>query len=85
MSVVEIVAAGLAVLPVLFFLACFKIPALKRWMAGYSKYSRCWLGQHRWSMPGGCCERCGLCDRFFGGHEDCGKTCRHFEAEHDPA
>lgn len=43
----------------------------KRWMAGYSRWSRCWLGQHRWDMPGGHCERCGLCDEFFGPHTDC--------------
>lgn len=51
----------------------------KLWMAGYSEWSRCWLGQHRWSMPGGWCERCGICDTFFGGHKDCGKTCQHWE------
>jgi hypothetical protein len=32
-------------------------------------------------MPGGWCEDCGKCDRFFGGHRECGKTCRHFDAE----
>jgi len=41
----------------------------------------CWFGCHAWSMPGGWCEECGLCDRFFGGHERCGRTCEHFEAE----
>ncbi len=51
-----------------------------RWLylfiAGQSKWSPCWLGFHRWDCPGGCCEKCGICDRFFGGHEGCGKTCR---------
>lgn len=51
---------------------------LKLWIAGYSRFSYCWMGLHRWSMPGGWCEKCGLCDKFFGGHEDCGKTCRHY-------
>jgi hypothetical protein len=40
----------------------------KLWMAGYSTWSRCWLGQHRWDMPGGHCEKCGKCDEFFGPH-----------------
>lgn len=51
---------------------------LKLWIGGHHRWSRCWLGQHRWSMPGGWCERCGQCDTFFGGHERCGRTCRHF-------
>jgi hypothetical protein len=25
----------------------------------------CWLGLHRWNMPGGWCEECGATDRFF--------------------
>lgn len=41
------------------------------WLAGRSRYSSCWLGQHRWDMPGGHCERCGICDEFFGQHNDC--------------
>jgi len=55
----------------------------KLWMAGYSTWSRCWLGQHRWSMPGGWCERCGMCDEFFHRHEDCprGGPCRHWQTE----
>src|SRR5262249_43158655 len=39
------------------------------WMAGHSKYSRCWLGQHRWDYPGGHCAKCGKCDTFFGSHD----------------
>ncbi len=50
----------------------------KLWVAGYSRYSRCWMGFHRWSMPGGCCEKCGLCDDIWEGHERCGKTCKWF-------
>jgi len=38
----------------------------------------CWMGLHHWSMPGGWCEDCGKCDTFFGGHDDCGRTCRHW-------
>lgn len=52
---------------------------LKLLVSGYSPWSKCWMGFHRWSMPGGWCEWCGLCDRFFGGHGDCGRTCRHWE------
>ena len=44
--------------------------AFKLWMAGYSKWSSCFLGQHRWNMPGGHCERCGKCDEFFGKHPE---------------
>ncbi len=43
----------------------------KRWMAGRSPWSACWLGQHAWDMPGGHCEKCGKCDLFFGPHEEC--------------
>jgi hypothetical protein len=32
---------------------------LKLFIAGRSKYSPCWLGLHRWDMPGGHCEKCG--------------------------
>ncbi len=39
----------------------------------------CWLGLHRWDMPGGCCEDCGRCDEFFGGHEQCGVVCRFWK------
>ena len=78
MSVGEAIAISIAALPLILVALCFLRP-FRVWMSGYSKYSRCWLGQHRWSMPGGWCERCGLCDRFFGGHERCGKTCRHWE------
>lgn len=53
----------------------------KRVMSGHHKHSRCWFGAHRWSMPGGWCERCGICDKFFGGHTDCGKTCIYFVKE----
>jgi hypothetical protein len=35
---------------------------LKLWIAGYSRFSSCWMGFHRWDMPGGHCERCGKCD-----------------------
>ncbi len=49
-------------------------------MAGYTRLSFCWLGLHRWSMPGGWCENCGRCDLFFPvAHYGCGKTCRHWE------
>jgi hypothetical protein len=41
---------------------------LKLWVAGYSRFSYCWMGFHRWDMPGGHCERCGKCDEFFGPH-----------------
>ena len=44
---------------------------LKLWIAGYSRFSYCWLGLHRWDYPGGHCEKCGLCDEFFGVHHDC--------------
>ncbi len=39
------------------------------WIGGYSRFSSCWLGQHRWDMPGGHCEKCGKCDEFFGPHK----------------
>ena len=39
------------------------------WIAGYSRFSYCWLGLHRWDYPGGHCEKCGKCDEFFGPHE----------------
>jgi hypothetical protein len=81
MQTVVIVLAVLAVVPILLPIVAivFNIRPLKLWMSGYGKWSRCWLGQHRWSMPGGWCERCGICDTFFGGHETCGKTCCHWE------
>jgi hypothetical protein len=41
---------------------------LKLWVAGHSRFSYCWMGFHRWDMPGGHCERCGKCDEFFGPH-----------------
>jgi hypothetical protein len=44
----------------------------------------CWFGVHHWSMPGGWCEDCGVCDLFFGcvGHEDCGDgPCQHWIRE----
>lgn len=44
---------------------------LKTWISGYSRYSKCWLGQHRWDWPGGHCERCGKCDEMFGSHGAC--------------
>ncbi len=52
---------------------------IKRWIAGYSRLSFCWMGLHRWSEPGGHCEKCGRCDTFFDGHERCGKTCREWK------
>lgn len=54
---------------------------LKKFLSGTSRLSSCWLGLHRWSMPGGHCERCGVCDRFFGGHEDCGDTCEYYRPD----
>jgi hypothetical protein len=48
-------------------------------IAGYHPWSRCWMGFHRWSRPGGHCEKCGKCDTFFGPHPHCtGKTCLHY-------
>ena len=41
------------------------------WIAGYSRWSSCRLGMHRWDYPGGHCEKCGLCDEFFGPHNEC--------------
>ena len=41
----------------------------RRWIAGYSRFSRCWMGLHRWDSPGGHCEKCGKCDEFFGPHD----------------
>lgn len=46
---------------------------LKLWIAGYSRFSRCWMGFHRWDMPGGHCEKCGKCDEFFEPHKLCKK------------
>lgn len=43
----------------------------KLWVAGYSKWSRCWLGQHLWDEPGGHCVKCLKCDEFLGRHEVC--------------
>ncbi len=43
----------------------------KLWVAGYSRFSVCWLGQHRWDQPDGHCERCGKCDEFFAEHWLC--------------
>jgi len=37
-------------------------------ISGHHKWSVCWLGLHKWDMPGGhCghCERCGKYDDFF--------------------
>jgi hypothetical protein len=50
-------------------------------MLGWLKrlFDPCRWGCHRWSMPGGWCEDCGMCDTFFGGHAECGQTCRHWE------
>lgn len=63
----------------LFLLGMLGVRPVKRFLAGHSRYSRCWMGLHRWSMPGGWCERCGLCDTFFGGHADCkGGACRYW-------
>lgn len=46
-----------------------------RWMylfiAGQSRWSPCWMGLHKWDMPGGHCEKCGKCDTFFGPHKGC--------------
>ena len=45
---------------------CFNVwHWFKLLIAGYSRLSSCWLGMHRWDMPGGCCEKCGKRDRFF--------------------
>lgn len=52
--------------------------AIYLFIAGHHRWSPCWLGLHRWSMPGGWCEKCGKCDRFFGGHDECGETCKHW-------
>ena len=41
----------------------------KMWIAGYSRWSSCAFGMHRWDMPGGHCEECGKCDEFFGPHD----------------
>lgn len=29
----------------------------------------CFIGIHRWDMPGGHCENCGKCDEFFETHQ----------------
>lgn len=79
MSGWDVAIVALAGLPLLAWLA-LTIPAFRRWIAGYSRFSLCSLGQHKWSMPGGWCEKCGLCDKFFGGHEGCGNTCRYWES-----
>lgn len=44
---------------------------LKLLISGQHRWSRCWMGFHKWDMPGGHCERCGMCDEFFGRHSDC--------------
>lgn len=44
---------------------------LKLWIAGHSRFSYCWMGLHKWDMPGGHCEKCGKCDEFFGKHVRC--------------
>lgn len=44
-------------------------------------FSPCTYGLHRWSMPGGWCEDCSMCDKFFGGHIECGKKCVHYLKE----
>lgn len=38
----------------------------KLWVAGYSRWSSCSIGLHRWSHPGGTCEKCGKKDNFYG-------------------
>lgn len=52
-----------------------KMLRLKRWfwlwVAGCSRWSSCRWGMHRWDHPGGHCEKCGLCDEFFGLHKEC--------------
>lgn len=40
---------------------------MKRWISRLF----CWMGLHRWDIPGGHCEECGACDEFFGPHRDC--------------
>jgi hypothetical protein len=50
---------------------------LKLWIAGYSRFSSCRLGMHRWDEPGGHCEKCRKCDEFFGTHRDCQAAQRH--------
>ena len=37
----------------------------KLWIAGHSRFSSCWLGMHKWDMPGGHCEKCGKHDTFL--------------------
>ena len=32
-------------------------------------------------MPGGWCEKCGICDTFFGGHEDDGELAMAITAD----
>jgi hypothetical protein len=44
---------------------------LKMLIAGRSKFSLCCLGMHPWDSPGGHCEKCGMCDEFFGPHDSC--------------
>ncbi len=51
---------------------------LKQLISGHHRLSRCWMGFHRWSMPGGWCMRCGKCDKFFDPHPGCGRTCRYW-------
>ena len=83
MTAPEWIAIGLLTIllsPLLLYaLAFMGVRPIKLFLAGYHPWSRCWMGLHRWSMPGGWCERCGMCDKFFGGHSECGKTCRHWE------
>ena len=31
----------------------------------------CRMGLHKWDMPGGHCEDCGICDEFFEPHKNC--------------
>ncbi len=31
----------------------------------------CYVACHDWDHPGGHCKACGLCDEFFGPHDDC--------------
>lgn len=80
MTIAEWIFTTMGCLPLLFIVLCFFRP-FRVWMGGGSKYSRCWMGQHRWSMPGGWCERCGMCDRFFGGHESCGRVCCYYKKD----
>lgn len=39
----------------------------------------CNYGCHQWTMPGGWCEDCGICDRMFGEHNHCGEVCEYYK------